>query len=1122
MKGAVRGGGVCSNSRAILLLGGHMPTIYDNVNKKLVDGLTGVLGASKRGDFCVGYFNLRGWRSISRAVDSISAEDGKPSCRLIVGMTGDSGRTVRSYYKREKEEVTQKMVVERKRSFAQSLVKQLTYGVPTTQDEAGLRKLAKQLRRGVLKVKFFGSYPLHAKLYLVHREDKVSPIVGYVGSSNLTLAGLEKQGELNVDVVDSDAAKKLAGWFEDRWNDRWCLDISEDLAGIIEESWAGGPVDPYEIYIKTAYELSKEAIEGAREFRAPKLFRDEMLEFQIQAVTLAAERLYRHRGVIISDVVGLGKTLVASAVAKTFQDDYGGNVLVICPANLKEMWNDYRHKYEIAGEVLSLGSVSRLENKPRFHTVIVDESHNLRNRESTRYSQVKDYIDANDCRVILLTATPYNKEFRDIGSQLRLFVDSSRDLGIRPEQYIKGLIGEGKSFQVKHPATLVSSLAAFEQSGEVDDWRELIRTFMIRRTRSHIKKNYAAYDNEKGRYYLTFNDGQKYYFPDRKPKCAGFEMNAADGDDQYSSLYSEEVVRWIGDLRLPRYGMGQYLLEQYRDAGNEFLSKEEKAVVKNLNRAGKRLIGFTKSNLFKRLESSGPAFLLSVKRHIVRNAVYLSAFESGGKFPVGDVYNSFASEDETGDFPGGAQETFDGFLNEGRIVYEGLVNPPTSKDFQWISVAYFDKSIAEDLRSDCETLLKVLEVVPEWKAGADRKLNALHKLCGETHGDEKLLVFTQFKDTAKYLHSELESRNIEQAALVFSGMEGSISDHVKRFSPVSNGAQSDIENPIRVVITTDSLSEGQNLQDCRIVVNFDMPWATIRLVQRVGRVDRIGQKAGEILCYCFLPEGGIERVISLRKRLSERISQSADVIGSDEQFFEGTRVNLKQIYDEQIDLDEHDGETDLVSRAYDIWRQAVKDKPGLKKKIENLPDVVYSAKKSDDEAGVLAYIKTGDNRHILTLVDEKGGIVSQSQSKILDLLECEPGEAKRAVEENHHELVAKAVERIKETQSDEGGQLGGPNTVKNRTYTRLKSYLENQAGTLFYSEHLKQAIEQVYLHSLQENARDRLRRLLNQGITDEELARVVVAMWEENHLLALPKDNEPFEASIICSMGLVK
>lgn len=1109
-----------------------MPTIYDNITKNLVEGLKTSLSVSKRGDFCVGYFNLRGWKTISSTIDSISAEEGEPSCRLIVGMGADNSKTVSNYYKGTEKVATQKIVVERRKYFAESLVRQLTYGIPTSEDEAGLRKLAKQLSKGVLQVKFFGSYPLHAKLYLAHTNGESSPMVGYVGSSNLTLAGLRQQGELNIDVVDSDATNDLANWFEERWKDKWCLDISEELAAIIEESWAGGPIDPYDIYIKTAYELSREAIEGSREFKVPKLFREEMLGFQMQAVTLAAERLYKHDGVIISDVVGLGKTLVASAVAKTFQDDYGGNVLVICPPNLQKMWKDYFHIYEIAGEVLSLGRVNDLKEKKRFHTVIIDESHNLRNRESRRYSWVKDYIDTNACRVILLTATPYNKEFKDIASQLRLFFDPSADLGIRPETYIRSLLDEKKTFRVMHPSTLISSIAAFEQSDKVDDWRELMRVFMVRRTRSHIKRNYAEYDEERKQHYLTFNNGKKYYFPDRVPKCVNFQMDDTKPDDQYALLYSEAVIHGIGNLKLPRYGVGEYLLERYKDASDESLSSEEKRIIENLSRAGTRLIGFTGSNLFKRLESSGPAFLLSVRRHIVRNAVYLSALEEKGMFPIGDVYSDFVEdEDEATLFSDSINNanSIDAFMDLGRKIYKSIVSPNVdnvdenigAEKIKFIYTKYFQNKIATDLISDCEALIKILNLVPEWNPEGDRKLNALCDLCSKIHKGDKLLIFTQFKDTAKYMYAEFVKRGIDGVAMVHGGT-ADILDQVKKFSPVSNKHSGDVtKGSTRIMVTTDSLSEGQNLQDCSVVVNFDMPWATIRLVQRVGRVDRIGQKADKIFCYSFLPENGVDRVLGLRERLINRINENAEVIGSDENFFEGIQVNLSQVYDGTINLEDPDDETDLISRAYDIWTQAVKENSGLKKRIEKLPNVVYSAKRTTGTTGTLAYIKTSNSQHILAQVDDKGEVISQSQSEILDLLQCEPEEEKMDIADNHHDLVAKSIEYIKEIQEDMGGQLGGPNTVKHRVYIKLKSYLEENKGSLF-TEDLSRAFDGVYKYPFKESARDKLRRLLSQGIDDESLARTVVTMWDEGNLLAVPKDSEDFETDIVCSMGLVK
>ena len=1109
-----------------------MNKIYDNIESNLVDSLKESLIDSKRGDFCVGYFNLRGWKSIASAIDTISAEEGNPSCRLIVGMYNDNSQDqdVREYYNNSQEETTQGIVVKRKHAYAKSLAEQLTYGIPTDEDEKGLRKLAQQLRNKTLQVKFFGSHPLHAKLYLAHKKTGDPSMIGYVGSSNLTLAGLKKQAELNVDIVDAEATKKLAQWFEARWNDHWCLDISEELADIIEESWAGGPIEPYEIYIKTAYELSKEAIEGSREFNVPKEFRDKMLEFQVQAVTLAAQRLNKHRGVMISDVVGLGKTLVASAVAKTFQMDHGGNVLVICPPHLQNMWQNYFHEYEIAGDVLSIGKTKILKDKPRFHTVIIDESHNLRNRESTRYSEVKDYIDNNDCRVILLTATPYNKEFKDIANQLRFFVDPNSDLGTRPEAYIKSLIDEGGNFNITHPTTLISSLAAFEQSEEVDDWRELIRAFMVRRTRSHIK-NTCPLDEERNQSYLTFSSGKRYYFPDRVPKCANFEMSADEESDQYASLYSDDVVKTIEELKLPRYGMKEYLRNEYRDSENDAykdLSKDQQKIISNLTRAGNRLIGFTRSNLFKRLESSGPAFLSSLKRHIVRNAIHLAAIEENGDFPIGDVYDLFIDKEEEDDLFNKQEiegDGIDSLLDTGKRIYNSLTTPfknGNDEKFDFIHTDLFKGTLKEHLLSDCDNLYEILKIAPEWKADSDRKLNALCKLCEETHGDEKILIFTQFKDTAEYISNEMVKRKMEKVALVHSGVEN-IENYVERFSPVSNNKTTKTLDEIRILVTTDSLSEGQNLQDCRVVINFDMPWATIRLIQRVGRVDRIGQQARQIFCYCFLPEDGIEKVIGLRERLAERISQNAEVVGSDERFFEGAEINLEQIYNENLSLEDEEDETDLVSYAYDVWQQATRDDPPLKERIEKLPDVVYSAKSAgENKKGVLAYIKTARNQHILIQVDKQGEVISQSQSKVLELLECGPNEPTKDIARNHHELVSSAVEYIKKIQLDIGGQLGGVGSIKRRVYTMLTALLENQEGTLFYSEDLKQVVEQIYRHSFRETARDKLGRLLRQGINEESLANIVLGMWEHGELLALPKGDEPIETSIICSMGLVE
>lgn len=185
-----------------------MPTIYDNIDTDLLGGLKDSLTAAhaQRADICVGYFNLRGWRCIADEIDALPGGAHAPGCRLIVGMTRDAAHAVRAHYNDADDAMTQHQVVDAKKRFAESLAQQLTWGMPTATDEAGLRKLAAQLRGGKLAVKFFGAHPLHAKLYLAHRRDKVNPVTGFVGSSNLTLAGMKRQGELSVDVLEPDAS----------------------------------------------------------------------------------------------------------------------------------------------------------------------------------------------------------------------------------------------------------------------------------------------------------------------------------------------------------------------------------------------------------------------------------------------------------------------------------------------------------------------------------------------------------------------------------------------------------------------------------------------------------------------------------------------------------------------------------------------------------------------------------------------------------------------------------------------------------------------------------------------------------------------------------------------------
>src|SRR5437764_1416191 len=468
-----------------------MPEIFDNIEQRLLDALRETLKVSQRVDFCVGYFNLRGWQYIDRLMEGWLG-NANSCCRLLIGMTERPEDELRKLFSlRSEQEVDQSTVVRLKQRMAQEFRKHLLMGAPTNADEEGLRRLSTQLRTKRVLVKLFLRHKLHAKLYLLYQQNYNSPIVAYLGSSNLTMAGLMHQGELNVDVVDKDAGRKLEKWFNDRWEDRWCLDISEELADIIDESWAREETPPpYYIYLKMAYHLSQEARAGLQDFSIPRAFKDQLFEYQVAAVKIAAHHLNKRNGVLIGDVVGLGKTLMATALARIMQDDFGMETLVICPKNLVRMWKDYMQQYGLVHEVISVTNVQNdLPDLRRFRLVIIDESHNLRNREGKRYKAIKDYIEKNESKCILLSATPYNKTYLDLSAQLRLFLsdEESRDLGIRPEWLLREM-GE-TTFNSRYQAP-VRSLSAFEQSNYADDWRDLMRLFLVRRTRSFIQDNY--------------------------------------------------------------------------------------------------------------------------------------------------------------------------------------------------------------------------------------------------------------------------------------------------------------------------------------------------------------------------------------------------------------------------------------------------------------------------------------------------------------------------------------------------------------------------------------------------------------------------------------------------------
>ena len=1123
-----------------------MPAILDNLtpDSRMLKAIQTTLSVSSHADFCVGYFNLRGWKHIESHIEKWDGQT--QQCRVLVGMQKLPQEQLREAYSMAgSQTVDTAEAVRLKLRLAEDFKEQLVTGFPSNSDEQSLKRLAAQLRAKKVVVKLFLKHALHAKLYLCHRSDPITPTVGYLGSSNLTFSGLSGQGELNVDVLEQDACNKLRRWFEDRWNEQLCIDITDELAQIIEESWARPDlIPPYHIYLKMAYHLSQEARAGLSEFNIPRDFGDRLFDFQTAAVKIAAHHLHRRNGVLIGDVVGLGKTLMATALARIFEDDFGLETLIICPKNLVTMWEDYAHEYRLRANVVPISQViGQLPEMRRYRIVIIDESHNLRNREGKRYGAIQDYIRANDSRCILLSATPYNKTYRDLSNQLRLFVDDEEDIGIRPERLIRNLGGEVE-FYAKHQSP-IRSLSAFEFSEHADDWRDLMRLYMVRRTRSFIQKNYADIDPDTGRAFLTYENGDKSFFPVRKPVTVPFSIDDKDGGkNQYAMLYSKSVVDQINELQLARYGLGQYVDES---TASSWTGAEAEQVA-NLSRAGKRLMGFCRTNLFKRLESSGASFIQSVDRHVLRDFVYLHALDNNLPLPIGtqdatlldtrftDTDSILDELDEDTDEEGQVEEsktdtwTKGEFRKRAKAVYAEYTERYRSR-FNWLRPSLFDPSLQKNLEHDTGKLLSLLKAHGEWQPELDTKMNALHELLTKTYAKEKVLVFSQFADTVSYLGERLKARGMKDMACV-TGATSDPTALVRRFSPVSN--EKDIsQNDLRVLIATDMLSEGQNLQDCSIVVNYDLPWAIIRLIQRAGRVDRIGQTSEEILCHSFLPADGVERIIDLRGRVQRRLGENAEVVGTDEVFFEGDEpddgASVRDLYNGRSgildDEGELDSEVDLASHAYQIWKNAITEDPSLEEDIARMPDVVFSSRHHVPDQrhpeGVLVFVRTGDGNDALAYVDSEGESITESQLEILSVAECDPDTPAFEHRDDHHSLVETGVRHLANESRRVGGQLGPRRGARYRVYTRLREYLGDIRGT-FFAAPLERALNEIYRYPLRQTATDSLNRQLQAGVDDNTLAELVMTLREENMLCIIQENAEVAEPRIICSMGLFR
>ena len=1099
-----------------------VPKILDNIDLEAERELLETLASSYRLDAAIGYFNLRGWKLLAEAVDALPQHSDGPKARILVGIHETPDDEMRRLARMRRPDPTDNRTAARlKGEIVSEYRDQLQVGLPTEGDETALRVLLRQIEAGDVQVRLHTAHRLHAKLYLCHRDDTAAPRVGYVGSSNLTVAGLREQGELNVDVVDGDSTEKLARWFEDRWNDPFTVDAMPELAESLHESWVSeDQLDPFLVYLKMAYHLSKEAREGLIEYGLPASMQDKLLDFQAAAVKITARIVMQKGGAMIGDVVGLGKTLVGTAVARLLQEEQGFETLVVCPKNLVDMWESYLHEYEVRGKVESLSMVHKnLPDARRHRLVIIDEAHNLRSDKRRDHGVLQSYIADNDSRVLLLTATPYNKELGDLASQLSLFIRPDTDLGLRPERAIAEIGATDFEWMCNG---LTSTLSAFKRSEHLGDWQALMSQYLVRRTRRFVEDNYAEVD-EQGRRYLEFGTGKRFYFPMRTPMPT--ERILTEDDPAYE-MSSDDPLDSIRDLLLPRYQLGYYL-----DAAFEPSNPAERQLVDDLeNSLRGNLAGFTRVTMFKRLSSSGPAFIATLRRHRLRNLVAAYALDNSLLVPIGSVDNALWAADVDKD-PEDSGEDGDGTVlfdpddDTAASAYDKL-QAKNPKAIRWAPNQMFRDDLADDLKHDAEVITEMLNTFGVWDAERDGKIAALESLLTVRYPDSKVLIFTEAADTAHYVGEELLRRGVEAVDVVTGDSENPTA-LARRFSPKSNSVTtngSPVKSELRVLVSTDVLSEGQNLQDAHIIVNYDLPWAIVKLVQRAGRVDRIGQNSPEVLVYSLMPAQSVEDEINLRGRIRERLGENAQLLGSDEEFFGDPTESqiISGVYDESSSYGLAGiEEVDPVSMAYEIWRHASDSHPEIAQQVASLPNIVYSTKHTTDHApdtGVLVHTQTVTGADAFAFVEPSGQAQRVTPQEALHLAECKPDTPSVPRLNDHHDLTAAALGGPLRTPT--GRATGALQGVRGKVWRRLHDQMDTFTDNLLFTKaELEAAHDAMNERPLYESATQRLAKAVRDRSVDD-LAALVVDLHKDNRLCVPPAtdgtDNEPI---IVCTMG---
>lgn len=969
-----------------------MSSITNTGANTLSAALKDILPNCDRVDALVGYFYFSGFRDLHRELQN-------KHIRILVGMDIDRKMIEKiSTFKDADldshltdERISSRAGVKENYFDVFSRVFNDTDYFDDTESQEAFKVFLDKIKDGSLEIKKTAKSD-HSKFYILNNKKELSgngrtPGVVIIGSSNLTFSGLKGQGENNTLLQEKHYYDEKVEYFEEKWNDPENIGIAdinsadEFVQEVKRRVWLYALPTPLHMFYKVLDEyFSVDDIEDKKspeEITAGKFYN---LKYQRDAINLGIDRIEKFGGVIIADVVGLGKSIIASAVAHNL----GLKTIIIAPPHLESQWKDYMSDFDFKGQVYSTGKIQEAMERHGGDSgkllIILDEAHKHRNEDTENYIMLHKLCAGN--RVMALSATPFNNDPKDLYALIKLFstpgqstLKTVENLSMSFHQLFKNYRALRRSMRRSDKKKDANGEAEIRKQGQdiANELRKMIEPLIIRRSRLDL--------DEIDVYRKDLKE-QNISFPKvRDPELLEYELG------NISELYINTLEKIASDEEQASFLGTRYKSAKYIRPGSDFFTKlidqEEtvdgespEEIIQRMQQAQVNVAKFMRRLLVRRFESSIASFKLSLKNMITSSELMLDWYQNRNEVPIykkGDLPDTTDLED---------MDPLEAETLLNKLEDKGLIRVPRSE---------IDPRFEEHLLHDIKLLRSIQK---DWAdITADPKYEFFVRKVTESVAKEnkrKLLVFTEFSDTADYVYEKLKASGFNRV-FKYTSTEASETNRKIIKANFDAGVQASKQsNDFDIIIATDAISEGFNLHRAGTVINYDIPYNPTRVIQRVGRINRISQKVfDELFIWNFFPTPTGEYETHTRAISTLKMNMIHSLLGEDTRIFTSDE-ELKNYFAKQYaEENKKFEETSWDAKYRNIWLNI----KGNKKIMDEVAKIPHRSRigRGHTQKGVVAFAKNGSS-YVFAFGKNVDDVAVVSPEIALPLFEAESSE----------------------------------------------------------------------------------------------------------------------------------